>query len=52
MDSRSRELLQKAAERLGRHGQNMPDLLLSDSIYRYLRNEVVQPAEARIEQED
>lgn len=52
MDSRAKELLEQAAERLGWHGQNITDLILSDSIYRYLHDREIGPMEARVEQED
>lgn len=48
-----RELLTQAAERLSRHGVNVPDLMLGDKIFKHLRStkERAEP-EQKLEQED
>lgn len=34
---KTRELLKEAAERLARHSNNVPDMVLGDTIYKHLR---------------
>ena len=36
MMDQARELLSQAAERLSRHSNNIPDLILGDKIYKHL----------------
>jgi hypothetical protein len=36
MMDQARELLAQAAERLARHSNNIPDLMLGDQIYKHL----------------